>query len=207
MSSPESAPSLDDARTLLNAGKSLLDPILERAREVTAGGNAIDDHQVLTERTAYAATEARAAEEVLNLASQAQSEGRLAAALEQTAIAAVGDLIASLRNRLDPVLPDLGLDEAVLETAFPAETRSTLRAATRPRSSASSASPSTSARSRPTRSSRPVSGASTAASRSARASSRPTPTDADEEQGHGQHRNPGGVRRGPCRRSRGGPST
>ena len=54
-------PTLDDARALLAAADGLLGPALDRAREITAGGRKIDEHQVLAERIAYAATEAQAA--------------------------------------------------------------------------------------------------------------------------------------------------
>ena len=54
---------LDDVRPLLDAGDALLSPALERAQELTKGGRAIDDHQVMTERVAYAATELRAVSE------------------------------------------------------------------------------------------------------------------------------------------------
>ena len=51
-------PTLDDARRLLDASQALLDRAVASARDLTQGGRAIDDHQVLTERVAYAATEA-----------------------------------------------------------------------------------------------------------------------------------------------------
>jgi alkylation response protein AidB-like acyl-CoA dehydrogenase len=56
-------PSLADARLLCDAAGSLVERAVERAREVTGAGKRIDDHQVLTERVAYAATQARAARE------------------------------------------------------------------------------------------------------------------------------------------------
>lgn len=122
-------PTLEDARALLAAGEALLEPALARAREVTEGGKAIDDHQVLTERVAYAATEARAAREVLDFVEDARKEGRGDETLEASAVAAAAHLVASLRDRLDPALPQLGLDDDALEKAFPAETRRALRAA------------------------------------------------------------------------------
>lgn len=122
-------PTLEDARALLAAGEALLESALARAREVTEGGKAIDDHQVLTERVAYAATEARAAREVLDFVEDARKEGRGDETLEASAVAAAAHLVASLRDRLDPALPQLGLDDEALEKAFPAETRRALRAA------------------------------------------------------------------------------
>ncbi len=124
-----SSPTLDDGRRLLAAAEALFEPVLARARELTAGGRAIDDHQVLAERVAYAATEVRAARETLARASAAGEEGRGGALLETTAAAAVADLVASVRARLDPELDALGLGDAALEKAFAPELRALLRRA------------------------------------------------------------------------------
>jgi len=120
---------LDDARELLEAAQSLVEPALERAREITEGGTRIDDHQVLAERVVYAATEARAAGEVVALVEAAEAAGRSTPILLQSAVAAVAQLCAALRDRLDPSLLELGLDDATLERAFPAELRKRLRRA------------------------------------------------------------------------------
>src|SRR5215203_1056386 len=53
-----------DTSAVLAAVTTLTGRAVERAREITRGGQAIDDHQVLSERVAYAATEARAAREL-----------------------------------------------------------------------------------------------------------------------------------------------
>jgi len=128
MAPPEArSPTLEDARALLHAGESLLTPALERARALTRNGAAIDEHQVLTERMAYAATEARAAREVLALAESLRVEGR-GAAIETMAVSAVGDLIASLRARLEAAADDLGLGDDA--TTLPAALRARLRATT-----------------------------------------------------------------------------
>lgn len=57
---------LDDARTLVAAVEELTGAAVARAKEITNSGKAIDDHQVLSERVAYAATEARAARELVS---------------------------------------------------------------------------------------------------------------------------------------------
>jgi len=123
-------PTLEGAAVLLGAGESLLDPALLRARALTRNGAAIDDHQVVTERVAYAATELRAARELLSFARSIAAEGR-GADHETAAVAAISDLVASLRARLESVALELGLDDAVFEQAFPAALRAQLRAATR----------------------------------------------------------------------------
>ena len=120
-------PTLDDARPLLEGAERLVERTLSRTREITDGGRRIDDHQVLVERVAYAATEARAARETLLAADAVAREDRADAHLCATAAAAVADLTRSLRDRLAPAVDDLGLGEEVLEEAFPAEVRSALR--------------------------------------------------------------------------------
>ncbi|MCH2187649.1 hypothetical protein MK280_17485, partial [Myxococcota bacterium] len=59
-------PTLEDAKSLMGAASALLDRSVTAARELTNGGQKIDDHQVITERVAYAATEAIAAKEVIS---------------------------------------------------------------------------------------------------------------------------------------------
>jgi (2S)-methylsuccinyl-CoA dehydrogenase len=124
MSSP---PTLDDARPLLAGAERLLERALERAKEITEGGRRIDDHQVLTQRVAYAATEGRAARELIDFVEGARGSGQSSAMLETTCAAAVAGCVRDLRDRLEPALDDLGLDESVLEEAFPAEARAALR--------------------------------------------------------------------------------
>jgi (2S)-methylsuccinyl-CoA dehydrogenase len=128
MSTP-TLPTLDDARTLLAAAEGLLESALGRAREITQGGRAIDDHQVLAERVSYAATEARAARELVEYAARVAAEGRGDAWLQATAAAGAAELVASLLARLTPAIDDLGLGDGALEKAFPAALRAKLRAA------------------------------------------------------------------------------
>jgi len=118
-------PTLADAHLLADAADRLVERALERAREITDGGKRIDDHQVLTERVAYAATEARAARELV-VAVESAGQGGVG---EVTCAAAVAELTRSLVGRLEPALDDLGLDESDLDAAFPAETRAVLRRA------------------------------------------------------------------------------
>jgi len=122
-------PTLDDARSLVAASERLIELAVERAREITDSGKRIDDHQVLAERVAYAATEGRAAREVIEFADSTRAAGRSDESLERTWVAAVADLTESLRNRLAHAIDDLGLGEAALDAAFPVETRALLRRA------------------------------------------------------------------------------
>jgi (2S)-methylsuccinyl-CoA dehydrogenase len=125
----QNLPTLADARALLAAADALLDGALARAREITEKGAAIDDHQVLAERVAYAATEARAARELIEYADRVEKEGRADALLLGTAAAGAAELVASLVARLAPAVDDLGIGDAALEKAFPAVLRVRLRAA------------------------------------------------------------------------------
>ncbi len=115
------APSLDSSRKLLAAADALLQRALERGREITQGGRSIDEHQVLAERLAYAATEARAVRELLQVAEGGGDS------LVRTAAAATAELVGRLRGRVEASLDDLGLEESDLESAFPAELRALQR--------------------------------------------------------------------------------
>jgi (2S)-methylsuccinyl-CoA dehydrogenase len=123
MSDPESIPTLEHAQTLVAATARLADLAVARASEVTRQGKAIDDFQVIVDRVAYAATEARASAELLKVA----QSGGSAAQLEKITIAASADLFRSVRDRLEPIASDLGID-AIVDSAT-ASVRDALRLA------------------------------------------------------------------------------
>src|SRR5215475_9748981 len=89
---------LDEARRLLAAAEDLVERALERTR-----GAHIDDHQVLVERVTYAATQSRAAREMLAALDVAKAEGRTGESFEQTGVAAIALLCASVRELLETV--------------------------------------------------------------------------------------------------------
>ena len=122
-------PTLEDAKSLMDAASSLLDRSITAAREMTEGGQKIDDHQVITERVAYAATEAIAAKEVIASIEEIRAEGRSHETLELTAVASVGELVESLRSKLAASADELGLGDDAVEAAFPADVRALLRRA------------------------------------------------------------------------------
>ena len=122
-------PTLEDAKSLMDAATSLLDRSVAAAREMTDGGQKIDDHQVITERIAYAATEAIAAREVIASIEAIRAEGRSSEILELTAVASVGELVDSLRSKLSASADELSLGDEAIEAAFPATVRSLLRRA------------------------------------------------------------------------------
>ena len=119
--------SLADARTLAESAEGLLERALERARALTGDGKQIDEHQVTTERVAYAATEGRAARALLEQVAGIAAEDRSDRGLELLAVAGVADLVARLRARIDEAQGELGLGEADLDAAFPASLRAALR--------------------------------------------------------------------------------
>jgi len=121
---------LDDARLILEAGSTLLAEAVAAAKSLTDGGKKIDDYQVVTERVAYAATEAVAAHEVLSEFDAWTAEGNATPMREKTAIAAVGELMTNMRDRLSLAVDDLGIGDAAIEGAFPADVRAALRRTT-----------------------------------------------------------------------------
>jgi (2S)-methylsuccinyl-CoA dehydrogenase len=129
MSQSPRLPNLADGRAAVEAAEALVSQAVARATEITARGEGIDDHQVLAERVAYAATETRAARELVEAVGLARSEGRGDALLEAIAAASAAELATSARDRLSPVVVDLGLGDAAIEAAFPATVRSLLRTA------------------------------------------------------------------------------
>ncbi len=122
--------SLDDARLILDAGSQLLADAVGAAKRLTDGGKHIDDHQVITERVAYAATEAVAAHQVLAELDAWAAEGFATPMREKIAIAAVGELISNLRERLSMAADDLEIGDAAVEKTFPADVRAALRRTT-----------------------------------------------------------------------------
>jgi (2S)-methylsuccinyl-CoA dehydrogenase len=88
-----------DRRVIEVAAGALAQRAVAAARELTSDGRAIDDHQVVVERVAHAATEARV------IAELAAAPGDLA----EIALLAAAELAAGIPHRLLPVAPVLGL--------------------------------------------------------------------------------------------------
>ncbi len=119
--------SLDDARLVLDAGSKLLADAVGAAKALTENGKKIDDYQVLTERVTYAATEAVAANETMKEAEAWSADGNLTPMRERVMIAAVGELITNLRDRLSLAVDDLGIGDAAIESTFNVDVRTALR--------------------------------------------------------------------------------
>ena len=130
MSTP-ALPTLADAQTLLAAADSFLDAALARARDITKNGAAIDDHQVLSERVAYAATEARAARELIAYAEGMQKRRpRRRAAARATAAAGAAELVGEPASRGSRRRSTTSASATPRSSkAFPAALRKQLRAA------------------------------------------------------------------------------
>jgi (2S)-methylsuccinyl-CoA dehydrogenase len=122
-------PTLEEAQSLLAPGARLLEHAVAAGKSLTEGGKRIDDHQVITERIAYAATEAVAAHEVIVSVEALRAEGRSNPMLELTAVGAVGQLVSGLLGRISESADELGIGDAAVEANFPAEIRTLLRRA------------------------------------------------------------------------------
>jgi (2S)-methylsuccinyl-CoA dehydrogenase len=98
MSSPH--PSLRDRRDVIAAAAvALAGRAVAAARVLTQDGHAADDHQVVVERVAYAATEARVIAELATAPAE----------LAEIAGCAAAELAAGIPHRLAPVAPLLGV--------------------------------------------------------------------------------------------------
>lgn len=93
--------------TIATATRSLAGRAVAAARALTRNGEAIDDHQVVVDRVAYAATEARVIDEL----------AAVPAALAPIARVAAAELAASIPHRLAPVARALQLGALGYEPA------------------------------------------------------------------------------------------
>jgi (2S)-methylsuccinyl-CoA dehydrogenase len=110
---------MSDLASCHEAARGLAERAVEAARALTRDGEAIDEHQVVVERVAYAATEARV---IAELAAVPVGAG--------TALAAAAELAASIPHRLAPVARALGLSPGAL--AYPAEAAEAIAAGLAP---------------------------------------------------------------------------
>lgn len=90
-----------DRHRIADATRELADRAIAAARTLTREGAAIDEHQVVVDRVAYAATEARAVAEL----------AAAPPALAEIAGVAAAELAAAIPHRLGPVTRALGLGE------------------------------------------------------------------------------------------------
>jgi (2S)-methylsuccinyl-CoA dehydrogenase len=83
----------------MDAARALAERAVNACRKLTNSGETADEHQVVVERVAYAATEARVIAEL----------AEVPATVKAAAEVATAELAASIRNRLEPVAGLLGL--------------------------------------------------------------------------------------------------
>ncbi len=107
---------LEAAERLAAAAQGVLDGAIGKARVTTAGGKGIDEHQVLAERIAYAATELRAAHELLAYARLASESGHDDHEIVSIAVAFTAEVVQKLRSQADSAPDDFGIDDARLRT-------------------------------------------------------------------------------------------
>jgi len=116
---------LEAAERLARAATELTEAARQRMVELTEGGRQIDAHQVTADRVAYAATEARAASELVALVRGDEAPGLPV----QFAVAGAADLAKTAHDRIWPVVEQLGLGEETLAKTYPDEVRQLLRRA------------------------------------------------------------------------------
>jgi (2S)-methylsuccinyl-CoA dehydrogenase len=104
----------DATRRILDASRAALDAALEAGRRLTDGGKGIDDHQVHTERLAYAATEVAAADALAAYAEGCRAGGSPDETTERMAAAFAADVADRLRGRIEGHREDFGVADAVL---------------------------------------------------------------------------------------------
>src|SRR5215467_2609221 len=104
-------------RVMARAAGALAGRAIAAARALTRDGHAIDDHQVVVERVAYAATEARV---IAELAALPDDDVALDCDLGEIAACAAAELAAAIPHRLAPVAPVLGLAPGALGHDAPA---------------------------------------------------------------------------------------
>src|SRR5580698_5819465 len=88
---------MTELTAIANAARDLANRALRHARELTANGATIDDHQVVVERVAYAATEARVIDELLVAPADVAAYASVA----------IAELAHSIKNKLELVLPEI----------------------------------------------------------------------------------------------------
>jgi len=107
-SSASVSSTLNSARALAEGAAALSASAIERAREKTRGGAAIDEHQVLSERLALIATEARAATALVDYAERLSAAGRADATAEDQAFAYAAEVVHKIAGILAAHPDDFG---------------------------------------------------------------------------------------------------
>jgi (2S)-methylsuccinyl-CoA dehydrogenase len=99
---------------IVAAARAVLEEALAAGRRTTAGGRAIDEHQVHAERLAYAATEVAAAEALAAYARRRREAGAADETTDLMAAAFAAEVADRLRARIEGHREDFGVPESVL---------------------------------------------------------------------------------------------
>jgi len=97
----------DDRSVISAAAQALAERAVEATRALTRNGEGIDEHQVVVERVAYAATEARVIAELVSAPEPMAAAARVA----------IAELAAQIPFRLAPIAPLLGLRDLGYDAA------------------------------------------------------------------------------------------
>lgn len=114
---------LQSAESLLNACQSAVNLVLDAAAQVTGGGGAIDEHQVLTRRVSAWATRVEAARAFCEYVNRCAVDD---AQMHAKAMAFAAETAHTLMSEVPRYLADLGLEAQSLSEIFPAGTTNTL---------------------------------------------------------------------------------
>ena len=106
---------LAEAQRIHTAANTVMSAVIEAAARTTNGGKNIDDHQVLTERVSYLATELRAARDLAAYAQGLQEAGRPDATAEQQALAYAAETAHKLRSTVDGALEEFAISGDLLD--------------------------------------------------------------------------------------------
>lgn len=118
MSALSNDSTLEFAQMLIDGVDRVLAVAVQHGAEVTANGRHVDEHQVLSERVAYLATELRAAHELLSHARGLRERGTPDDLVEAQALLYSAELANTARAQAEGHAEPPGLTEALLSEAL-----------------------------------------------------------------------------------------
>lgn len=116
------------ARRLVDVADAAVEAAIAAASRFTEGGRGIDEHQPHAERIAQAATEVRAASELLAYAEAQASAGNINPLAEEQAFAFAAEVAHRLHGTIDAHAQEFGLDDGVRDRLEDPEIRALIRA-------------------------------------------------------------------------------
>ncbi len=109
---------LELAELLLGGTRQILDAAERDGAELTANGRNVDDHQVLSERVAYLATELRAGRELHSYARSLRAAGRPDALVEAQCLAYAAEVANKTRAQAEGHVEVPSLTEGLIEESL-----------------------------------------------------------------------------------------